>query len=103
MKSHVETPLKVALKGKIQKLRNAAARLGGQDMTQQIGSADVALYFQVLPRVPVLMMFWGPEPEDDLEAEAKLLFDETITDHLDIESIIFVRGRLQQLLCVTTP
>ena len=91
-------PLKVAFKGKIQELRKAAARLGGQDMTQQIGSADVALHFQVLPRVPVLMMFWGSEPEDDLEAEAKLIFDETITDHLDIESIMFISERLQQLL-----
>lgn len=51
--------------------------------------------------MPVLLMFWGSEPEDDLEAEAKLLFDETITDHLDIESIMFVSERLQQLLSGT--
>ena len=101
MKSHVETPLKVAFKGKIQELRKAAAKLGGQDMTEQIGSADVALYFQVLPRVPVVLMFWGSEPEDELEAAAKLLFDETIIDHLDIESIMFVSERLQQLLTGT--
>jgi hypothetical protein len=28
----------------------------------------------------------------------KLLFDETITEHLDIESIIFLSERLRQLL-----
>jgi hypothetical protein len=40
--------------------------------------------------VPVMLMFWGAEAEDGFEAEAKLLFDETITDHLDIESIMFL-------------
>jgi hypothetical protein len=29
----------------------------------------------------------------------KLLFDETIIEHLDIESIIFLSERLRQLLC----
>jgi len=99
MKSHVEEPLKEAFKGKAQQLRDAAARLGGQDMTQEIGSADVAIYFQVLPRVPVMLMFWGAEGEDGFEAEARLLFDDTVTDHLDIESIMFLSERLQQLLC----
>jgi len=101
MKTHVEEPLKEAFRGKTQQLRDAAARLGGQDMTQEIGSADVALYFQVLPRVPVMLMFWGAEGEDGFEAEARLLFDDTITDHLDIESIMFLSERLQQLLCGT--
>lgn len=101
MKSHVEEPLKEAFKGKAQQLRDAAARLGGQDMTQEIGSADVAIYFQVLPRVPVMLMFWGAEGEDGFEAEARLLFDDTVTDHLDIESIMFLSERLQQLLCGT--
>ena len=29
----------------------------------------------------------------------KLLFDETISEHLDIESILFLSERLMQLLC----
>jgi hypothetical protein len=103
MKNHVEAPLKEAFKGKTKELRDAAARLGGQDMTREMGSADVALFFQVLPRVPVLLMFWGAEAEDGFEAEAKLLFDDTITDHLDIESIMFLSERLQQLLCGIEP
>jgi hypothetical protein len=103
MKSHVEEPLKETFKGKIAQLREAAARLGGRDMTGEIGLADAALYFQVLPRVPVMLMFWGAEPEDNFKAEAKLLFDETITDHLDIESILFLSERLQQLLCGSGP
>ena len=32
-------------------------------------------------------------------ATIKLLFDETVTEHLDIESIVFMSERLRQLLC----
>ncbi len=99
MKSQVEAPLKEAFEGKIENLRSAAARLGARDVTHEMGSADVALYFQALPRAPVILMFWDAEPEDGFEAEASLLFDETITDHLDIESILFLSERLKQLLC----
>ncbi|MCP4690513.1 MAG: DUF3786 domain-containing protein, partial [Desulfobacterales bacterium] len=52
-----------------------------------------------LPKVPVMVMFWDEEKEDGFEAAAKLMFDETITDHLDIESIMFLSERLRQLLC----
>jgi hypothetical protein len=99
MKSQVEAPLKEVFTGKTERLRDAAAKLGGRDVTADTGSADVAVYFKVLPRVPVILMFWDAEPEDGFEAEARLLFDETITDHLDIESIMFLSERLQQLLC----
>lgn len=99
MKSHVEEPLKAAFSGKIAQLKDAAAGLGGRDMTREMGSADAALFFQALPRVPVVLMFWDAEAEDGFEAEARLLFDETITDHLDIESIMFLSERLRELLC----
>lgn len=102
MKSHVEEPLKEAFSGKIEQLRAAALRLGGRDMTRKVGSADIAIYFQVLPKVPVMLMFWDAEPEDGFETEARLLFDETLTDHLDIESIMFLSERLQQLLRLQT-
>lgn len=99
MKSHVEEPLKKAFTGKSDQLLAAGLRLGGRDMTAEVGSADAALYFQALPRVPLMLMFWDAEPEDGFEAEVRLLFDETITEHLDIESIMFLSERLRQLLC----
>jgi hypothetical protein len=99
MKNHVEEPLKEAFTGKVDRLLAAAAALGGRDMTGEVGSADAAVYFQALPRVPLLLMFWDAEPEDGFEPEARLLFDETITGHLDIESIMFLSERLRQMLC----
>ena len=99
MKSHVEKPLIEAFQGKVGRLVEAAAGLGGLDKTAEAGSADAAFYFQALPRIPLMLMFWDAEPADGFEAEARLLFDETITEHLDIESIMFLSERLRQLLC----
>ena len=99
MKSHVEAPLIKTFSGNTDKLKTAAVAIGGRDITGEAESADVAIHFQVLPKVPVRLMFWDAEPEDGFEAEARLLFDKTIVTHLDIESIMFVSERLRELLC----
>lgn len=99
MKEHVEKPLIKRFKAKSDELLTAAERLGGDDMTDEIRSADLALLFRPLPRIPVMLMFWDEDLDDDFDAEVKLLFDESILDHLDIESIMFLSERLRQLLC----
>jgi len=99
MIEHVEKPLIERFKGKPGELLVAAKKLGGLDMTDEIQSADLALLFRPLPRIPVMLMFWDEDLDDDFEAEVKLLFDESILDHLDIESIMFLSERLRQLLC----
>lgn len=97
MRSHVEQPIVKKFSGNIQGLARASKSLGGIDMSDKNPSADVAFYFKVLPKVPVMLMFW--DTEESFDAKAKLLFDETITEHLDIESILFLSERLRQLLC----
>ena len=99
MKEHVEKPLIKRFKAKSNELLTAAEQLGGDDMTDEIRSADLALLFRPLPRIPVMLMFWDEDLDDDFDAEVKLLFDESILDHLDIESIMFLSERLRQLLC----
>ena len=99
MKEHVEKPLVDRFKGKPGELLAAAKQLGGNDMTDETPSADLALLFRPLPRIPVMLMFWDEDLDDDFDAEVKLLFDESILDHLDIESIMFLSERLRQLLC----
>ena len=86
-------------KGKSDELLAAAERLGGDDRTDEIRSADLAFLFRPLPRILVMLMFWDEDLDDDFDAEVKLLFDESILDHLDIESIMFLSERLTQLLC----
>jgi len=94
MKEHVEKPLIKKFKGKSDELLAAAERLGGDDRTDEIRSADLAFLFRPLPRIPVMLMFWDEDLDDDFDAEVKLLFDESILDHLDIESIMFLSERL---------
>lgn len=99
MKRHVEEPLIRRFQGRAQELLEAGKALGGEDKTGQGIEADVALQFQPLPRIPVMLLFWDEDPAEDYGAQAKLLFDETIVDHLDIESILFLSERIRQLLC----
>jgi len=102
MTEHVENPLKEKFKGKTNELLSAARTIGGSDVTDTIGSVDVALFFRPFPRVPVMLLFWDEDQRDGFESEIKLLFDETITEHLDIESIMFLSERLKQLLIEAT-
>ena len=95
----VEKPLIQAFKGKPEELVTAAERLGIKVMSDKLESADVELYFQPLPRIPVLLLFWDEDTAEGFDAQVKLLFDETITDHLDIDSIVILSQRIRQFLC----
>jgi hypothetical protein len=99
MIEQVETPLIQRFRGKTAGLQEAAAAIGGQECTDHRESSGLNFYFQPLPRVPVTLMFWDEDPQEGFEPMAKLLFDETVTEHLDIESILFLSERLRQLLC----
>lgn len=99
MREHVEAPLIKYFSGKCDALRAAAQPLGAVDVSEKQSTADVALQFRPLPRVPVLLVFWDEDVKEGFDARVKLLFDETITEHLDIESILFLSERLKQLLC----
>ncbi|MEJ2658172.1 MAG: DUF3786 domain-containing protein [Desulfobacterales bacterium] len=101
MIEHVETPLTKRFKSNPDELFSIAGLLGGINVTSETNSAELALLFRVLPRVPVMLMFWDEDKDEGFEAQAKLLFDETIVEHLDIESIMFLSERLSQLLCET--
>jgi hypothetical protein len=99
MISHVEEPLVNRFTGRAAELIRAAAALGGEDRRDQYPDAGAAFLFTPLPKIPIMLLFWDKEGEEAFEARAKLLFDETITQHLDIESILFLSERLRQLLC----
>jgi hypothetical protein len=42
--------------------------------------ADAAYFFQITPRIPIVVQFWNGD--DEFPPEAKILFDKTITRHL---------------------
>jgi hypothetical protein len=99
MRSQVEEPLIKYFAGKKEALLERALELGAVPIPQREGSADVAVIFPALPRVPVALMFWDAQSGEDFQAQAKLMFDETVLEHLDIESIVFLSERIRQLLC----
>jgi hypothetical protein len=99
MKEQVEIPLIERFRGHADQLLAAGKTLGGEIVHDKESGADVGLLFRPLPRIPIMLLFWDEDRSDGFDAEVKLLFDETITEHLDIESIIFLSERLRQLLC----
>jgi hypothetical protein len=96
MKDLVETPLKKAFALRMDKLELACEKSGGKNVKSQYASCDLAYQFIVFPKIPVVLLFW--DKEDGFEADVKLLFDETVIQHLDIESIMFLSEHLCQML-----
>lgn len=98
MVGQVEEPLVEQFAGKTKELKIAALAIGGEILNSDRDS-DLAILFNPLPKIPITLMFWDAIEEDGFEPQAKLMFDETITDHLDLESIVFLSERIRQLLC----
>ncbi len=98
MREHVETPLQTHFNGNPDRLKSRALELGGREAAHLAPTADVAVLLTPLPRVPVLLVFWDADPGEGFGAQAKLLFDDTITGHLDIESILFLSEHIARRL-----
>lgn len=96
MKAHVEDPLKRKFASFPDRLAAACEALGGKNRKTVYDSPDLAYEFAAFPKVPVVLLFW--DEKDGFEAEVKLLFDETVTLHLDIESILFLSEHLAHML-----
>lgn len=94
-----EDPISQRFDGRLDDLSTRAAALGGRDASSEHPSPDLALSFRPLPRVPLLLLFWDGDEAEGFSAKAKILYDSTVEDHLDIESIVFLTERLAQLLC----
>jgi hypothetical protein len=97
--TYVENPLVKKFSGQKDALLAASRRIGGTKTDDQNMTADLCIQFRPLPRIPVLLLFWDAVEGEGFEAQVKLLFDETIKEHLDIESIVFLSETLKDLLC----
>ncbi len=103
MERGVERPLSERFRGRKAELIEAAVSIGGKTIDIPGADADAALVFRALPRIPVVLLFWDEDSGGEYGAQAKLLFDETILEHLDIESILFLSERIKQMLCGEGP
>ncbi|MEJ2226599.1 MAG: DUF3786 domain-containing protein [Syntrophobacterales bacterium] len=93
----LEGELAAHFAGKQSQLEETAARLGAEPV-QTAGDADLQLVFHPLPRVPVLMLFWEADQEEDFPAQVHLLFDGNVSDYLDLESLLFLVEQLADRL-----
>lgn len=98
MRSNIIEPLVKAFSGRLDTLAEKALKAGGENRTGGEHNADLAFYFKPLPRVPLMLLFWDAAEDDGMEAAAKILMDETISGHLDIESMLFLCEHLVGLL-----
>jgi len=96
MQERVEIPLEKAFAENPGALSAVCGKIGGISVKNQYPACDLAYQFHAFPKVPVILLFW--EAVDGFEADAKLLFDETIIQHLDIEAILFLSEHLCNLL-----
>ena len=60
----------------IEEFKDTCQRLHGIPLDM----ADAAFAFEITPRIPVAVQFW--DKDDEFPAEAKILFDKTIAEHL---------------------
>ena len=96
MRDHVEAPLKKTFTSNTDALILSCENAGGINVKDKYEAPDLAFLFNVFPKIPVVLMFW--DKDDGFEADVKLLFDETIIEHLDIESIMFLSEHLANML-----
>ncbi|MEW6220274.1 MAG: DUF3786 domain-containing protein, partial [Thermodesulfobacteriota bacterium] len=69
-------------------------------------TATAAMIIPVLPRLPLLVLYWAPEPEEGFAARVKILFDRRVLEVLDLESLVFAAERLAdrvQALAAASP
>jgi hypothetical protein len=75
-----------AFSGREAELEAACRRLGGSPAA--FGSADRAYRLPALPRVELLLLYWGPQEE--FGARVSFLVDRGVLDYLDQEALVFL-------------
>jgi len=68
-------------KNNVNLFKKTCEQLGGEVLNQ----ADAAFLFHITPRIPIAVLYW--EGDDDFPPEAKILFDQSITQHLTLDII----------------
>lgn len=84
--------------GKPEHLLDCGVKISGREIKDTEQNCNVALIFQVLPRLPIFLLFWDEEPEDGFPAKVKVLFDRNVLDILDLESLVFTAERTAEHL-----
>ena len=80
----VDARLAASFSGRLPALRAAALKLGGEEL-ETSSASDGAWRFMVLPKLPLELRFY--DADEEFPAEAKLLYDITAPNFLDLECL----------------
>ena len=92
-----EEKIAAHFEGKPDRLERASQTLGAEKV-EDASNADIAVSFLPLPKVPFFLVFWDAVQEDGFEARARVLFDRSVTNYLDIESLVFLAEKFAEAL-----
>lgn len=92
--AYAEEPLARLFAGRKERAAGCLERLGGRAETGH--GADLGVVVPVLPRLPVMVLFWDEDAQDQFAARVKLLFDRDVLTVLDLESMVFAAERLAE-------
>lgn len=84
--------------GKVALLRECAGKIDAVSRDHQESGCSAAFQVAVLPRLPMLLLFWDEDREDGFPPKVKILYDRNVLDVLDIESLVFASERMAECL-----
>ncbi len=85
--SDAEKPIVANYSGRLDKLSEAARKLGG--IPSEFGATyDLAMQFKALPKIDILLLF--NDSDEDFPATCSILYQKQAEDYLDPESLIMV-------------
>jgi len=85
--NNVEKVIAGRFSGRLERLRNAAGRLGGQRPAIEL-SVDFLSTIEALPRVSLLLLF--NEADESFPAQSTVLFENRVQHYLDMECVAMV-------------
>jgi hypothetical protein len=98
--ANVEERIAQNFSGRASDLGRAARELDGEPF-EGFQTCDVSYYFQALPKVPLLLVFY--DKDADFPASCKVLFDKSAPTWLDMECLAVLGWILADLLIKNLP
>lgn len=85
----VTRPIAETFSGRLTALETAGKKIGGYPPAEQF-SYDLAMQFDALPKVPVLLLF--NDRDEEFPAQCSILFEKRVEKFLDMECLAMVGG-----------
>jgi len=94
----VEKSIVTHFSGKTQNLKKACEILGGKNADMDI-SYDLSMELTALPKIPMLLLF--NDADDEFPAQCSVLFQKSIENYLDMESVAIMGHIFSNMLIAT--